>query len=154
MKAILHDLELQTHKVEEAIDITLKVEGCVTKSEIREGIVSVYSMHTSSGLAVTEGLWDVEEDVLHYLNRLTPPVEGLRHNRFLAIDGRLGVNPDAHAKSVLCGYHLSFPIHEGEIVKGSRQRIFFLEFDGPLRRFYKVQVLGEHISAEGGDKNF
>ena len=134
---------LQTHKEKEIIDITSEVEKLVRESAVQEGLVNVYIEHTSAGLGVTEGLWDVKEDIFKYLDQLAPSTGDLRHKRYLEQDGRLGVNPQAHMKSLICGYHVSFPIHKGKIIKGSRQSICFLEFDGPLYRYYNVQILGE-----------
>ena len=41
------------------------------------------------------------------------------------------------------GYLACFPITEGRILKGGRQRIYFAEYDGPLAREVVVQVMGE-----------
>ena len=46
-------------------------------------------------------------------------------------------------KSILGGIQCSFAIEKGKVVRGSRQTIYFIEYDGPLERTYMVQVLGE-----------
>lgn len=142
MKIVLKRLTVQSRRDKELIDITETVNKVVQESGIREGIVFVVTMHTSSGIIVTEGLPCLEKDILNHLDRLVPPDADYYHNRFLDIDGRLGFNADAHLKSVLGGIHAVFPIHDGRIVKGSRQRIYFAEYDGPLDREYCVQVIG------------
>jgi thiamine phosphate synthase YjbQ (UPF0047 family) len=55
----------------------------------------------------------------------------------------MGFNADSHLKSILGGIQCMFPIENGKIVRGSRQTIYFMEYDGPLERVYLVQVLGE-----------
>jgi len=55
----------------------------------------------------------------------------------------MGFNADSHLKSILGGIQCMFPIENGKIVRGSRQTIYFMEYDGPLERVYVVQVLGE-----------
>ena len=63
--------------------------------------------------------------------------------RSLDFDGRLGFNAGDHLKSILGGINCFFPIEDGKIVRGSRQRIYFVEFDGPLARQVSIQVMGE-----------
>ena len=136
-------LKVQTSKAEEAINITPQVEEAVKASGVLNGLVNVLTSHTSSGLLVTEGIPCLEEDILTHFARLFPEDENYHHRRYLDYDGRLGFNADAHLKSVLGGIHCMFPIENGAMVKGSRQTIYFMEYDGPLERTCFVQVLGE-----------
>jgi secondary thiamine-phosphate synthase enzyme len=144
----LERIEVQSRQDQEMIDITPELERVVAASGVRDGLVVAMTTHTSSGLLVTEGVECLERDVLAHLERLAPkepPASsyGYWHNRYLDYDGRLGFNADAHLKSLLGGISCSFPIENGKIVKGSRQTIYFMEYDGPLERTYLVQVLGE-----------
>ncbi len=139
----LERVKLQTRKSEEAINITAKVEETVQKSGVKNGMVNVMTSHTSSGLLVTEGIPCLEEDILTHFSRLFPEDENYHHRRYLDYDGRLGFNADAHLKSVMGGIHCVFPIEDGKLVRGSRQTIYFVEYDGPLERMYYVQVIGE-----------
>jgi secondary thiamine-phosphate synthase enzyme len=143
VKIKLEKLEVQTRGDKELIDITPEVERVVAESGVQNGVVNVLTMHTSSGIIVTEGLPCLEMDVLNHLEALAPDEGDYYHNRYLDIDGRLGFNAGAHLKSIVGGINASFPIEDGQIVKGSRQRIYFAEYDGPLCRTYCVQVMGE-----------
>jgi len=139
----LERVKLQTRKSEEAVDITASVDEVIQRSGVKNGLVNVMTMHTSSGLLVTEGIPDLEEDILTHLARLLPEDQDYHHHRYLDYDGRLGFNADAHLKSVVGGISCSFPIENGKMVRGSRQTIYFMEYDGPLLRTYTVQILGE-----------
>jgi len=143
MRIVLKRLEVQTKKDKELIDITSQVEETVRESGVQDGIVLILTMHTSAGIIVTEGLPCLEMDIVKHLETLAPATGNYYHNRYLDIDGRLGFNADAHLKSILGGIHACFPIEGGQIIKGSRQRIYFAEYDGPLNREYCVQVIGE-----------
>jgi len=143
MRIVLKRLEVQTKKDKDLVDITTEVEEAVRESGVRKGVVFVLTMHTSSGIIVTEGLPCLETDVMNHLESLAPATGNYYHNRYLDIDGRLGFNAHAHLKSILGGIHAYFPIEGGQIIKGSRQRIYFAEYDGPLNREYCVQVIGE-----------
>lgn len=144
----LERIEVQSRKDMEMIDITALVEGVVAGSGVRSGLVLAMTTHTSSGLLVTEGIECLERDVLAHLERLAPKQMpegsgGYWHNRYLDYDGRLGFNAGDHLKSILGGVNCFFPIESGKIVRGSRQRIYFAEYDGPLARTVIIQVLGE-----------
>jgi secondary thiamine-phosphate synthase enzyme len=143
VKIKLERLEIQTKEDKELIDITSEVERVVAKSGVQNGVVHILTLHTSSGIIVTEGLPCLEMDVLNHLEALAPDEEDYYHNRYLDIDGRLGFNAGAHLKSIIGGINTFFPIENGQIAKGSRQRIYFAEYDGPLCRTYCVQVMGE-----------
>jgi secondary thiamine-phosphate synthase enzyme len=139
----LERLKIQSRKSEEAIDITSRVEAVVKSSGVKNGIVSVLTAHTSSGLLVTEGIPCLEEDILTHFSRLFPEDEDYHHRRYLDFDGRLGFNAESHLKSVLGGIQCIFPIENGTMIRGSRQTIYFMEYDGPLERTCFVQVLGD-----------
>ncbi len=143
MKIKLETLEVQTRKSEELVDITDRVEAAVKQSKVKNGTVYVMTQHTSSGILVTEGLPCLEADVIANLGSLAPESGNYFHNRYLDIDGRIAFNAPSHLKSILSGYFAYFPIAAGKLVKGSRQRIYFAEFDGPLARNFCVQVMGE-----------
>jgi secondary thiamine-phosphate synthase enzyme len=139
----LERIKVQSRKAEEAIDITSKVDEIVGKSGVKDGLVNVLTCHTSSGLLVTEGLPCLEEDILTHFSRLISEDEDYHHRRHLEFDNRLGFNAQCHLKSIMGGIQCVFPIENGRIVRGSRQTIYFMEYDGPLARTYLVQVLGE-----------
>jgi len=143
LKIAIEKKGIQTRKDMEAIDITDEIEKAVEDSGVKKGMVLVFTMHTSSGLIVTEGLPCLEKDIIRKLEDLAPKDGDYYHNRYLDIDGRLGFNAHAHLKSVLGGISAIFPIEKGKIVKGSRQRVYFLEFDGPLYRNYCIEIMGE-----------
>lgn len=144
----LEKIEVQSRRDLEMIDITDQVERAVAASGVKNGIVLAMTTHTSSGLLVTEGIDCLERDVLAHLERLAPkePPEGAHgywHNRYLDYDGRLGFNAGDHLKSILGGINCFFPVENGKVVRGSRQRVYFVEYDGPLARTAFIQVLGE-----------
>ncbi len=143
MNVVLRRIEVQTHLDKELIDITPEVEHVVGESGVREGVVFVMTLHTSSGMLVNEGLECLERDIVEHLERLTPDAGDYAHNRYLDIDGRLGYNARSHLKGLISGFQVFFPVRDGQIVKGSRQRVYFAEYDGPLVRTYCVQVMGE-----------
>ena len=120
---------LRTKAREELIDITRTVEEDVRSSGIKEGLCVVYVPHTTAAVTINEDADpSVREDILRQLKNLAP-----RKGEYSHLEG----NSDAHIKSSLLGASQTIPVHEGCLVLGTWQGIFFCEFDGPRdRRFY------------------
>ena len=143
----LHRIEVISRKEMEMINLTSDVERFVAETGVEEGIVFIMTAHTTSGIVVTEGVDCLERDIPLHLERLAPknaPADspGYYHNRMLDFDGRLGFNAADHLKSVLGGVHAIFPIENGKLIRGSRQNVYFVEYDGPLARTVFIQVIG------------
>ncbi len=120
---------LRTKAREELIDITRTVEEDVRSSGIKEGLCVVYVPHTTAAVTINEDADpSVREDILRQLKNLAP-----RKGEYSHLEG----NSDAHIKSSLLGASQTIPVHEGRLVLGTWQGVFFCEFDGPRdRRFY------------------
>jgi len=143
MKIELRKVNLRTTKPVQAINITSEIKQAVKRNPVNNGIVFILTLHTTAGLIVTEGLPCLEQDVLETLQKLIPEHENYHHNRYLESYGRLGINAASHLRSIIGGANTFFPIQGGEIVMGSAQNVYFLEFDGPINRTYCIQIIGE-----------
>jgi secondary thiamine-phosphate synthase enzyme len=142
MKSILYRKSVETTRDVALIDITSEVRQAVSDAAVDNGVVFVTTMHTTTGITVNEGLPDVEDDLVTLLERMAPEIGDYRHQRFLPSDGQMAVNSCSHQRSLLTGMQVCFPIENGSMVMGSRQTIYFAEFDGPLHRGYVVHVVG------------
>lgn len=142
MNSIIKTIGLHSKQDMEIINITDIVKETVAETGIRNGTVHIMTKHTTSGITVNEGLPDIEDDLVEMLQRLAPRNYEYRHARFLHSDGQMAVNGYSHLRSALVGKDTLFPLHEGEMVMGSRQTIYFMEMDGPLHREFVIHVLG------------
>jgi secondary thiamine-phosphate synthase enzyme len=128
-------LTLGTDKRETTIDVTARVRAAVTRSKVREGICLVNVAHTTAAIFVNENAdADVQRDLLQQLTNVVPKDGDYRH-----AEG----NAAAHIKAVLVGNDIALSIHEGELVLGTWQGIYFAEFDGPRERSATVTVIGD-----------
>ena len=122
-------------KFNDVINITEDVKNCVKESGVQEGICVVYNPHTTASLAVTS-FWDPAgfEDLQDEICRLIPTKVDFKHQHDTPQDAA------GHVKSAIVGISQPFLIHEGKLVLGGSQGIFFLEFDGPRKRQFIVKV--------------
>lgn len=125
---------LRTSRRDEMIDITREVASIVSKEQIQEGIAVVYCPHTTGGITIQENADpDVKHDILLRLDEVYPwKHPGYRHN-----EG----NTASHLKALTTGASQTIPIHEGNLILGRWQGIYFCEFDGPRTREYFVKLL-------------
>ena len=128
-------LSLSTDKRETTVDVTSRVRAAVTRSKVREGICVVNVSHTTAAVFVNENADpDVQRDLLLQLAKLVPKDGDYRHG-----EG----NSPAHIKAVLVGNDVTLSVHEGELVLGTWQGVYFAEFDGPRERSATVTVIGD-----------
>jgi len=115
------------------IDITSQVRKEVEASRIQNGLVHVFSMHTTGAVTINENADPaVEIDILNTINRVIPWDDHFKH-----MEG----NSAAHIKVSLFGPSEMIPLENGSLVLGTWQGIFFCEFDGPRNRRVNVKIL-------------
>jgi len=129
-------IEIDTHKPVEVIDITSSIERALQQSKIEDGICLVYTLHTTTGLAINESDPDLVQDILRLLSSLVPQGKGYLHDRS---DG----NAHAHMRSMLLGNSVVIPVEQKKLILGTWQRVLFFELDGPRRRKILVRGISE-----------
>ena len=125
-------IEVRSHQREELIDITRDVQERVDDAGVRDGVVHLWSMHTTCALTVNEGADpDVQRDILVALRRLIPRDGDYKH-----AEG----NSDSHLKVLATGPGQTLLVEDGRLVLGTWQKVFLAEFDGPRMRKVAISV--------------
>lgn len=129
----MDNIEINTTKRTEFIDITSRVEKIVKESKVKEGLCVIFCPHTTAGLTINENADpSVKKDILNHLEDLVPQNKNYSH-----AEG----NSDSHIKSSLLGSSLNVIIENNSLVLGSWQGIYFCEFDGPRQREIYVKTI-------------
>ena len=136
-------LEIMTDKYNQYFIITEDVKKIVASSKIKNGMVTVETKHTTTGIAINEALECLESDIDVFLANLIPEDAPYSHCHMLRDYGSTGGNPTGHLKSMLVGNHCHIPLVDGKLVAGSAQDIWFCEFDGPAQRTINIIIQGE-----------
>ena len=137
------EITIWTENYNEFIELLPCIEDTVSECGIRNGMVSVISNHTTTGVMVNENLECLLKDIDIFLERLIPEGGGYNHARMLHEYGSTAGNPTGHLKSLICGNHCHLVLTEGRIDRGGAQEVFFCEFDGPARRSLQILVIGD-----------
>ena len=134
-------LTVQTHERIELTDITDRVMAVVREAAVREGIVSLWSLHTTFAVFMNESQKALHADIRRLLETMVDRDADWMHNDPVHSDcDRL--NADAHLRAMLLGHSLTLQISDGELVLGQWQRILVAELDGPRSRTLRVQIMG------------
>lgn len=127
-------LKLNTNKNFEIIDITSKINDVI---DIDEGIVSIFSKHSTSAIVVNENESGLLRDLEFTLDNLISDKFSYSHDR---IDN----NARSHLKSFLLSSSEALPVKNGKLDLGTWQSVFFIELDGPRHaRTVTLTMVGE-----------
>jgi len=134
-------LVIETDERLEVIDLTDRVMSLVRRLHVREGLVNLWSMHTTCALFINEFQPALLDDIKRFLEHMVERDTEWRHNdpAFSDCDR---MNADSHLRALLLGHSLTLQISGGEVVLGQWQRILLAELDGPRARSLRVQVWG------------
>jgi len=145
-------------------DVTGRVQEILGKSGIRNGILVVFSQHTTCSVMIQEAsddvnYWNTEllmQDLVNVFENIIPTCRtegqylhpGPRH--IVAAAGReelpsWSLNTDAHLRSIIMGRSESIPLVDGAMTLGGFGRIYFADFDQvrARERVVRVQIVGE-----------
>ena len=145
-------------------DVTQDVSGIVKRSKIQNGVVVVYSRHTTCSVITQEeafdmsmtGLETLQQDFVDVWERMVPECRregiylhpGQKALAFAAEhgeDARGCHNTDAHLRSSIVGRSESIVLIDGMADLGEFGHIYFVDFDTtrPRTRTIQVQIIGE-----------
>jgi secondary thiamine-phosphate synthase enzyme len=126
---------VETRAQKESVDITTRVREIVARSGVREGFCHVMVLHSTAAIVVNETADpNIGRDLIDALDRAVPDRAGWRHDE---IDD----NAHSHIKASILGASELIPVHEGELLLGTWQGIWLVDFDGPRKRRVSVQLL-------------
>jgi secondary thiamine-phosphate synthase enzyme len=138
LKNHYEELNFKT-RVDDVVDITGKVEDVVERSRIKNGIVCVFCIGSTSAVTTMEYEEGLVSDIENALQRLMPKDKPYEHEMRWH-DG----NGHSHIRSSFLGPSISIPLHNGQLPLRTWQQIIFLELDVRSRsRRVAVQVNGE-----------
>lgn len=146
-------------------DVTDKVREIAARSGIRNGIVAVYSQHTTCSVMIQEESHDstydgtkfLLQDLLDVFQKMIPSCrregqylhpgpEHIKHaTENLDELAVWSLNTDAHLRSCLMGRSETIPLVDGRLELGEFGQIHFIDFDSvrARERIVRTQIVGE-----------
>jgi secondary thiamine-phosphate synthase enzyme len=123
------------------LNITERINEIVRKSGVRDGLVHLQSLHTTSGVFLNEWQDALLHDVKRFLEQVAERNQYYRHNDPEYSDCERK-NADSHLRGMLMGQTLCLQVRNASVLLGTWQSIIFAEFDGPRSRSLAVQISG------------
>lgn len=138
MKSYRETLSFNIPKRRAYINITPKIEECLKKSKVKEGLCLVNAMHITASVYINDDEPGLLQDYDDWLEKLAPhePVSQYRHNGYED-------NGDAHLKRQVMGREVVVAITDGKLDFGPWEQIFYGEFDGRRAKRILVKIIGE-----------
>jgi secondary thiamine-phosphate synthase enzyme len=123
------------------INITERINEIVRKSGIRDGLVHLQSLHTTTAVFINEWQDALLHDVRAFLDEVVCRENGWRHNdpRYSDCERK---NADSHLRGMLMGQCLCLQVRNSAVLLGTWQSIILAEFDGPRSRSMSILVSG------------
>jgi secondary thiamine-phosphate synthase enzyme len=113
----------------------------VRKSGIRDGLVHLQSLHTTTSVFLNEWQDALLHDMRRLLDELVDRDDNWRHNDPEYSDCERK-NADSHLRGMIMGQSLCLQVRNSAVLLGTWQSIILAEFDGPRSRSLSIQVSG------------
>ena len=130
----LYEHHISTRSAQQMSKVTNMVREDIDKSGVKDGIVVVFSPHTTAGITINE---NADPDVVHDILMEMEEVFPTHHARYRHAEG----NSHAHIKTSCFGPSQTMILSGGELILGIWQDLYFCEFDGPRNRRFYVKIL-------------
>ncbi|GAB4317380.1 MAG: secondary thiamine-phosphate synthase enzyme YjbQ [Methanobacteriaceae archaeon] len=136
MEHVTDSLSIKTNKRVEIVDITRDLNKLIQANNFNNGLINVFSRHSTSAIAINENESGLVKDFQNKLESFIPTGSNYQHDR---IDN----NADSHIRAFFIGSSESIPFKNGSMNLGTWQSVFFIELDGPRNRSVIVTLIGE-----------
>jgi len=134
-------IAIETAERFELVDITDRLRTFLSRAGVSDGLLSVWSMHTTCAVFINEAQRALHADIKRALEQMIARETDWMHNDPKHSDCERS-NADSHLRAMLLGHGLTLQISGGELVLGQWQRVLAAELDGPRTRSLRLQALG------------
>jgi secondary thiamine-phosphate synthase enzyme len=125
----------------ELLNITDRLNEMVRKSGVKDGFIHLQSLHTTTGVFLSEWQDALVDDVRCFFEEIVEREGYYKHNDPQYSDCERQ-NADSHLRGMLMGQTLMLQVRNAAVLLGTWQRIVLAEFDGPRSRSVSVQICG------------
>jgi len=147
MKIANKTLKYQTKDLFDFIDITDKIKTFAKETGIKNGLINIQILHTSSALIVNENEPLLKEDIKRNLENTAPSNLEYQHDDFSKRTVNLCENECKNGHSHCKAIHLlpstTLNLIDGEVQLGKWQRVMLVELDRSRPRKIQIQIIGE-----------
>lgn len=141
VKTFVRIVDWITNEKFELINTTDRINEIVAKSGVKNGIVHLQSLHTTTALFINEWQDALLEDFKTLLEQVVGREGSWRHDDPAFSDCERK-NAVSHLRGMMLGPSVSLQVRNAKVLLGTWQSIILAELDGPRSRSVSVQVMG------------
>ncbi len=140
MGIITKTLDFETRGNTDIINITDDVQKALDRTNLKEGIITVFVPGATGAVTTIEYESGLIEDLTHAIERIVPQGIEYKHNLKWG-DG----NGHSHVRASLIGPSVTIPFLNAKLMLGTWQQIVFIDFDvRPRTRKIILQIIGDN----------
>jgi secondary thiamine-phosphate synthase enzyme len=143
MQSVREILSIKTEYTEEIVDITPRLNDILDKSEIIDGMMLVFPLHTSSAVYLNDSDRHLVKDSQELLRALVPSTPQGKKSVYHHNQRDPKENAAAHLKSMILGHNVTLPISKGKFDFGLYHTVYYAEFDGRREKEILIKIFGE-----------
>ncbi len=133
------ELNIDTSGFSDIKNITGQVDGIITDSGIKDGLVSISVIGSTASISTMEFEPALSEDIRDQLEEFASSKKPSRHSQTWGDD-----NGFSHIRATFMGPGIVIPIKGGKMILGKWQQIVIIDHDNkPRSRKIFIQVIGE-----------
>ncbi len=125
-------LRISTTETKQVVDLTDRLARLIRQANVREGLCTLFVVHTTAAVTTGEIGEGTEQDFLDVVEQVIPRLR-FRHAH----------DPShawSHMAASLLGPSLTIPVSAGQLVLGTWQSVMLVELDGPRERQVHVTI--------------
>jgi secondary thiamine-phosphate synthase enzyme len=142
MKVESHRFEVESGGRLDLVNLTQTVRELFDGSAVKEGVLYLHSLHTTTALMVNEWQDALVRDLEEFLLGIVDDRDYFRHNDPEYSDC-VRSNATSHLRSAMLSRYVVVPIEHGRLALGPWQSIIFADLDGPQKRSILAQIIGK-----------
>ncbi|MDI3536458.1 MAG: hypothetical protein PWP16_1052 [Eubacteriaceae bacterium] len=129
-----YELEIETS--EKLVDITPMVKNYITEKRLKKGIVHIAVPGKTSAVMISiNDDRRMEREFFNKINHLMPKYDGMMFTGWTT----------SSVKASLLGTNESLMVEKGSLILDEVQSIYFVEFQGPGKRYFFINGLGQEL---------
>ena len=138
MKSYRTYLSFEFEEKETIKNITNHVKMVLEESGVREGIIVVSSLHTTSSIFVNDDEEGLIKDTLEFLEQMVPEQKEPYY-----LHNKSENDAPAHLKRNIIGRSEMISVTEGNMDLGNWEQVFYAEFNGKRKKKICIKIIGE-----------
>ena len=147
MKTLHFEISVNTREYLDIQDLTDQITQEVLKSKIKDGLVNVQTLHTTTAIILNENEPLLLKDFKNNLEKIAPKDIPYQHDDFSQRTVNMCndecQNGHSHCKAIHLPPNICLNLIDSKLQLGTWQRILLIELDKPRSRKIQIQIVGQ-----------